>query len=214
MRRTRIKICGFTRRRDIEAAVARGVDAIGLVFTRASRRFVTPEQAAGLCHALPPFVCRVGLFMDDDPAWVEQVLSTVGLDLLQFHGREGNADCRVFGRPFIKAIAMGNGPMSRSDNGDDFGYPDASGLLFDAHAAGQPGGTGHRFDWHSLPAGVSSALILAGGLDPDNVSQAIRQIRPYAVDVSSGVESAPGIKDQDKMSRFIHAVRVADEHSE
>lgn len=204
--RTRVKICGITRLEDALAAIAAGADALGFVFYAPSPRAVSAQQAAAIVQALPPLVTTVGLFVDASRAEIEQVLAEVPLDLLQFHGEESNADCRQFGRPWIKAL--------RVRPGEDVaqrlrGWPDARGYLLDAWHPSAPGGTGHRFDWSQVPTGVDKPLILAGGLDPDNVVDAIRQTRPYAVDVSGGVESARGIKDAAKINAFMAGVRSA-----
>jgi Phosphoribosylanthranilate isomerase len=204
---TRIKCCGMTRVGDAVLAAQLGADAIGLVFTARSLRCVTPAQAQTICHALPPFVTTVALFMDDDAALVRDVIATVQPDVLQFHGGESDAWCASFGRPFIKAIAMGGGTVApRWD-----AYPHAAALLLDGHRPGEPGGSGRAFDWSQVSSGPEPPwpLVLAGGLDPANVAAAIRLVRPWAVDVASGVETSPGIKDPTKMERFIAAVRQA-----
>ena len=204
--RVRVKFCGFTRRDDALAASALGVDAIGLVLTTRSKRFAGIANARDIRRALPPFVAVVTLFMDDEPAFIAEVIATVRPDLLQFHGSEEAPDCVRYGVPYLKAVAMGGG------GGVDgravvAAHPRAAGFLFDGNAAGEQGGSGKRFDWSQLPAGLSSPVILAGGLTPENVGDAIRAAQPYAVDVSSGIESAPGVKDLEKMRRFVAAVR-------
>jgi phosphoribosylanthranilate isomerase len=198
----RVKICGITRPRDAVAAAQAGVDAIGLVFVKRSKRFVSVEQATEICNVLPPFVGRVGLFMDCPADAVRDVLESVPLDWLQFHGQEDEAWCRQFQRPWIKAIAMGD----RDGRDRDFGFASAAALLLDSHAGGELGGSGQRFDWQAATP-VDRPWILAGGLDPDNVATACRQLRPAAVDVSSGVESHPGIKDDKLMIDFVKAVK-------
>lgn len=204
--RTRIKFCGITRPRDAQAAVALGVDALGFVFTRRSRRFIEPAAAAAIRAALPPFVGTVALFMDDTAAWVDTVTRTFSPDLLQFHGAEDASFCTGFARPYLKAVAM----ATVEDVGAYLeGYPTAAGFLCDAHASGEAGGTGQRFDWSRLH-GLQRRIVLAGGLAPENVAAAVRQTRPWAVDVSSGIETAPGIKDDAKMQAFVAAVRAAD----
>ncbi|RCS29971.1 phosphoribosylanthranilate isomerase [Rhodanobacter denitrificans] len=204
---TRIKCCGMTRAGDALLAARLGADAIGLVFTARSRRQVTLARAREIVVALPPFVATVGLFMDDEPGLVRQVLDEVRPMLLQFHGNESDAWCAQFGHPFLKAIAMGEGvaalPRLRE-------YPQAAGLLLDGHAAGEAGGSGRAFDWSLLPDGLAQPLILAGGLHAGNVGEAVRTARPWAVDVASGVESAPGVKDPARLEAFIRAVREAD----
>jgi phosphoribosylanthranilate isomerase len=197
-----IKICGLTREEDVKAAISSGADAIGFVFTASPRR-ITAEKALHLSAGIPAGVLRVGLFLNQDKSEIEQVLSSVALDVLQFHGIETEQDCAAYGLPWLKAVVMENaGSVSQAESD----YPSAMGLLLDSHRAGKRGGSGKVFDW-SLSAAVSKPVWLAGGLNPDNVAAAIRVVRPYAVDVSSGVESAPGIKDAVRISQFIKAVR-------
>lgn len=205
MTRTRIKFCGITRLEDARIAAGLGVDALGFVFTRTSRRFIEPDLARTIIRSLPAFVSVVALFMDDEPAWIRQVVSTVNPTLLQFHGEEPAADCADYAKPFIKAVPMASVLDVASYAA---GFHGASGFLLDAHRSGQPGGQGVRFDWSRRP-GIEQPLILAGGLDAENVASAIDQMRPYAVDVSSGIESAPGIKDAEKMRAFVSAVNAA-----
>lgn len=205
--RTRIKICGITRPEDAAAAVRCGADAIGLVFYARSPRAVTVEQARAIVAALPPFVTTVGLFVDARPEEIRAVLAAVPLDLLQFHGDECGADCGQYGRPYIKAISMRAG---LDVAGYAKAYPDAAGFLLDTHQEGVPGGTGQQFDWAQVPRDLQRPLILAGGLGPDNIAAAIRRVRPYAVDVSSGVEAAKGIKDAAKIAAFITEVQRVD----
>lgn len=204
MTRTRIKFCGLTRAQDVRAAVELGVDAIGFVLTRKSRRFVAPAQARALREALPPFVCAVALFMDDDAAWVEHVVATMQPDLLQFHGEETAAFAARFARPYLKAVPM-------ASVADAAGYaaqhPRACGFLLDSHATGACGGSGDAFDWTRVPRDPGRPLVLAGGLDAGNVARAIAVAQPHAVDVSSGIELAPGIKDAAKMRAFVAAAR-------
>ncbi len=207
MPRIRVKICGFTRTEDAVMAAETGADAIGLVFYPPSPRHVSVEQARTIVDALPPFVTTVGLFVDEAPARIEAVLRQVPLDLLQFHGREDPVQCERFERPYIKAIRMAEGV--------DLGFEArrfhrARGLLLDAWHPDVPGGTGERFDWQRIPDDLPLPVILAGGLTPANVSQAIRIVRPFGVDVSSGVESGKGIKDQDKMAALIEEVTHGD----
>lgn len=204
---TRIKCCGMTRVGDALLAARLGADAIGLVFTARSKRQVSLAQAREIVVALPPFVVTVALFMDDEASLVRQVLDEVRPALLQFHGDESDGWCAQFGRPFLKAIAMGEGAAALSRLHD---YPRASGLLLDGHAAGEAGGSGKVFDWSLLPDGLAQPLILAGGLHAGNVGDAVRTARPWAVDVASGVESAPGVKDPMRLAAFIRAVRTAD----
>jgi phosphoribosylanthranilate isomerase len=204
--RVRIKFCGVTRHEDAQAAVALGVDAIGLVLTQKSRRFAGLERAREIRRALPPYVAAVALFMDDEADWIAQAISIVRPDLLQFHGREPAQDCLRFNRPYVKAVAMAPGENPRAVIAE---HPAATGFLLDSHAAGEQGGSGRSFDWSDIPNDLQRPLILAGGLTCDNVGSAIRQVRPYAVDVSSGIESAPGIKDAQKMRRFVEEVERA-----
>lgn len=201
--RTRVKICGITRAEDAQAAARLGADAIGLVFHDASPRNVTIEQAQALLQHLPPFVTRVGLFVDADPGRIEQIINTVPLDLLQFHGNERASDCVRFGRPYIKAIRMKAGLSLQQEIK---GYSDAAGILLDTYSNSAAGGSGDTFDWTRVPPGLECPIILAGGLSPENVAAAIQQVAPYAVDVSSGVESSKGIKNAEKMSAFINEV--------
>ncbi len=210
IRRTRIKFCGMTRVADAQLAVALGVDAIGMVLARKSSRFVDIEQARKIRASLPPFVTAVVLFMDDEPGWIAEAVSTIQPDLLQFHGGESALECVRFGCPYLKAMAMGGGPNAGAVVGKVVAaHPQATGFLLDGHAAGGQGGSGQTFDWSCIPANLSHPLLLAGGLTCDNVAAAIRAAHPYAVDVSSGIESAPGIKDADKMRRFVDAVMHA-----
>jgi phosphoribosylanthranilate isomerase len=205
--RTRIKICGITRPEDGQLAAQLGADAIGLVFFESSPRCVTIRQAQDVVRALPPFVSVVGLFVNAPSSRIETVLESVALDVLQFHGDEPPQQCAVYGKPFIKAVRMKEDvdlPAMERD------YDQAQGLLLDTYVKGTPGGTGQRFDWSNIPATVTKPLILAGGLTPENVAQAVQQVRPYAVDVSGGVESAKGIKDKAKLTAFLQAVRNAD----
>ena len=206
MSRTRIKICGLTRAQDVRAAVDGGADAIGFVFYPPSPRAVSIEQAAELVALLPPFVTSVGLFVNPAPGEVEAVLERVPLQLLQFHGDEAEAECARYGRPWIKAARMRPGVDLLEFAAS---HPRASGILVDAFVDGYGGG-GKTFDWTLIPAGFARPLMLSGGLDADNVVDAVRRVRPWAVDVSSGVESAKGIKDAEKIAAFIAGVRHAD----
>ena len=206
MSRTRIKICGLTRAEDVRAAVEQGADAIGFVFYPPSPRAVSFDRAAELAALLPPFVTAVGLFVNPEVAFVSEALSRVPLQLLQFHGDESEADCARHGRPWIKAARMRPGVDLL-----EFStlHPGARGILLDAFVDGYGGG-GKTFDWSLIPAAFGRPLILSGGLDADNVGEAVRRVRPWAVDVSSGVESAKGIKDAAKIAAFIAGVRHAD----
>ncbi len=204
--RTRVKICGITRGEDAQLVVDAGVDAIGLVFYQKSPRFVNNEIAAQISQLVPAFVSRVALFKDADVAMIDAVLQAVEIDLIQFHGSEKPDFCQQFALPYIKAIGVkgsehdANFLRSSAEN-----YRLAKALLLDGHAPGEAGGTGESFDWASI-ATIDKPVVLAGGLRPDNVAQAIAQLQPYAVDVSSGVESAPGIKDKDKVLAFMQNV--------
>ena len=196
----KVKICGVTRQADLQAA---GADALGFVFAPRSKRRLDCGEAAALVGQVPAFVARVGLFMDQSRADVVRVLERVPLNLLQFHGSEGADFCRQFGLPYIKAVAMGTaGAADRA--GREF--PDAAALLLDSHQVGQVGGTGQAFDWGTIPR-LTRPLVLAGGLTPGNVRQAVQQVRPWAVDVSSGVEDAPGVKNAEKMQMFIREAK-------
>jgi phosphoribosylanthranilate isomerase len=201
--RTRVKICGITRAEDAASAVELGCDAIGLVFYEPSPRYVPPARASEIVAKLPPFVTAVGLFVDATPDYVQEVLAHVRLDLLQFHGDEAPEYCRQFGVPYLKAVRV-----RPETNLLQYAaaYADAKALLLDTYVSGTPGGTGVTFDWALVPNVFPMPIILAGGLDAGNVSEAIRQSRPYAVDVSGGVERQKGIKDADKMAAFMRGV--------
>jgi phosphoribosylanthranilate isomerase len=207
MMRTRVKVCGITSPEDALAAAELGVDAIGLVFYPKSPRYVEASRASEIIAALPPFVSTVALFMDAQAAAIRSVLDQVPVDVLQFHGDECPADCVQYGRPYFKAIGMKGNTNIQSYAAT---YPHAQGYLLDSHAPGEAGGTGQSFAWGEMPE-LPRAMILAGGLRPENVAEAVRSVRPYAVDVSSGVESSPGIKDKSLMKAFISEVRKADE---
>jgi phosphoribosylanthranilate isomerase len=202
----RVKICGITRAQDLHAACAAGADALGFVFYEKSPRHVSAETAAELVRALPPFVQSVGLFVDAAPAFIESVLRAVPLDLLQFHGDETPDDCARYGRPYIKAVRVNRDTDLLKCAAD---FDAARGLLLDAYVPGVPGGTGERFDWNLIPANLPKPVILSGGLVPDNVAGAVRQVGPWAVDVSSGVEAAKGIKDAHKIAQFIAKAKEA-----
>lgn len=205
--RTRIKICGL--REAIHAMVAAdaGADAIGLVFYRESPRFVTPGTAAAVVAVLPPFVTTVGLFVDADEGKVRDTLEHVRLDLLQFHGDETPGFCASFGIPYVRAVRMEKGTNLLELAGR---FSSASALLLDAYVDGTPGGTGETFDWAAIPRDLPIPIILSGGLTAENVGSAVRQVRPWAVDVSSGVESTRGTKDPRKIVEFIRSVRRED----
>lgn len=201
--RTRVKICGITRAQDAAQVASWGGDAIGLVFYAPSPRAVTAEQAAAVVQGLPAFISVVGLFVNAAPDAIEAVLDKVRIDVLQFHGEEPASQCRRYGRPYIKALAMREGVDVQAYAAD---YPDAASLLLDTFYQGSSGGTGHTFDWSRVPQDIGKPIILAGGLTPENVAEAIQRTRPYAVDVSGGVEAAPGIKDANKIAAFIRSV--------
>jgi phosphoribosylanthranilate isomerase len=207
--RTRIKFCGVTRPQDADTAVALGVDAVGLVLAAGSPRFISLEQAAIIRRRLPAFVQAVALFRNADDAAVGRAIEVLQPDLLQFHGDESAAFCESFGRPYLRAVPMKGAvdlaPWERQ-------FASAAALLLDAHGAGEPGGQGVPFGWDALRGRAHRPYVLAGGLTPDNVGAAVTLLRPHAVDVSSGIESAPGVKDEARMLRFIEAVRAADGH--
>jgi phosphoribosylanthranilate isomerase len=202
---TRIKCCGMTRVEDALLAAQLGADAIGVVLTAHSKRQVSLAQAKTIVDAMPPFVTTVALCMDDDAGFVQEIIDKVRPSLLQFHGAESDEWCRQFGHPYLKAIAMGEGAAALYQLRD---HPHAAGLLLDGHGLGEAGGSGKMFDWSLMPRDVKQPLILAGGLTAANVAEAIRIARPWAVDVSSGIESAPGVKDPVKLRDFIAAVRA------
>jgi phosphoribosylanthranilate isomerase len=201
--RTRVKICGFTRVEDAVFAARLGVDAIGLVFYPPSPRNVPINLAIEIVNALPPFVTVVALFVDEQEALIRKILEQVPIDCLQFHGDEPPEACRIYGKRFIKAVKMQEN-VDIHDMAKRYG--DADGLLLDAYHPIEKGGTGNRFDWGLIPKRCELPVILAGGLDATNVKAAIEKVRPYALDVSSGVEMGKGIKDKEKMAAFIAAV--------
>lgn len=205
--RTRVKICGITRFEDARDACRAGVDALGFVFYGPSPRNVELSVARDIVSGLPPFVTAVGLFVDPDPAFVERTLNSVPLGLLQFHGDETPAACERYGVSYIKAVRM-RPEVDLLEYARQFKR--SRGLLLDAYVSGTHGGTGTRFDWGLVPSGMPIPIVLSGGLEPDNVSAAIRQVRPAAVDVSSGVEAAKGIKDPQRILKFMAGVRDAD----
>ena len=203
--RTRVKICGITRRQDAEFAVKSGADAIGLVFYEPSPRAVTIEQAAAITAQLSPFVSVVGLFVNATAESVRQIIKQIPLSLLQFHGDESAEFCEQFNMPYIKAIRMQSAADLIQASKD---FSAASALLLDSYQHGVPGGTGQTFDWSMITA-VNKPLILAGGLTTENVAEAIRQVSPYAVDVSGGVEESKGLKSNNKISAFMREVANA-----
>ncbi|WP_153717919.1 phosphoribosylanthranilate isomerase [Eikenella corrodens] len=200
----KIKICGFTRPQDAQAAAELGADAVGLVFYAKSKRCVDAAQAAEIVAALPPQVVKVALFVNESAEQIRRILETVPIDIVQFHGDEAPEFCRQFGKPYWKAVRV----QSAQDIAEAAGrYADAAALLLDAHIAGQYGGTGQVFDWRLLPETMPLPWILSGGLNPGNVAAAVRQTGAAWLDVSSGVEQAPGIKNRDLMADFIRQVR-------
>ncbi|MBP6749852.1 MAG: phosphoribosylanthranilate isomerase [Xanthomonadaceae bacterium] len=223
--RTRIKFCGMTRVEDALAATALGVDAIGMIFAARSKRRVAPDAAAAIREALPPFVASVALFMDNPADEVHATIECVRPTLLQFHGGEDDAFCAAFGLPYLKAVAMGSGNGGDGNSGGEdpatlvARWPRAAAFLFDSHAKGEAGGSGRTFDWARVPAGFSRPFLVAGGLKPDNVFDAIRATGCWGVDVSSGIEGetpsetageTAGVKDLARMRRFVAEVARAD----
>lgn len=205
---TRIKICGITTPDAARAAVDAGADAIGLVFYPPSSRAVSVEAAEAIAAVVPPFVSVVALVVDEPAEAIERILCSVPVDLLQFHGNEPPSFCSQFQRPWLKALRV----QPQMDVAREAArYGGARGVLLDAWQEGVPGGTGKTFDWSLAPRELSRRCVLAGGLDASNVGEAIAVVRPWAVDVSGGVESAPGVKDTAKIAQFVAAVRAADE---
>ena len=200
---TRVKFCGLTHEEDVTRAVKLGVDALGFVFYAPSSRSVAPDHAAMLTSSVPAFVTRVGLFVNEQPAIIQNIFERTRLNLIQYHGDETPEFCDAVGLPFIKAFRVWPGIDIQTEMGR---YPNASGFLLDAYVKGQPGGTGERFDWGMIPQS-NAPIILAGGLSPDNAKDAIEQVAPWALDVSGGIETKPGRKDPDKMARFMNACR-------
>ncbi|CAM3305402.1 phosphoribosylanthranilate isomerase [Halomonas lysinitropha] len=204
--RTRVKFCGLTRPQDVDAAVAAGADALGFVLWPGSKRAVDATRLVELTARVPAFVTRVGLFVDAEYGWIERCAPC--LDLLQFHGDESPDTCLAAGRPWIKALRMRD---SLDLHAAAETYGGAQALLLDAYRPGVPGGTGETFDWSRIPASLAKPVILAGGLMPDNVAEAIAAVSPFAVDVSGGIEVFPGVKDSARMTAFLRAVRRADD---
>ncbi len=202
---TRIKICGITNSDDALFACQAGADALGLVFYPPSPRFVEISQASEIVAAMPPFTSSVALFVNAERDSIEQVIEQVKVDILQFHGDEAESFCASFSRPYIKAIRMKDGLNLYKLQEQ---YASARALLLDSYVKGVPGGTGEAFNWDKIPPDLEQPLILAGGLGVDNVAQAVTQVKPYAVDVSGGVEASKGIKDRDKIIRFISNTRL------
>ena len=201
----RIKFCGFTRAEDAALAASLGINAIGVVHVPGSKRHVPLEAMPAIRAAVPTRIDLAALFVNPDAAAVRAVIQALQPSLLQFHGDEDDAFCAQFGMPFIKAMAMGEGAGDISQRQKN--YPSAQAFVLDGHAPGELGGQGERFSWTNLPA-LDKPIYLAGGLTPENVAEAIATVKPYAVDVSSGIESTPGIKDQTKMQSFIQSVRM------
>ncbi|MBV1885023.1 MAG: phosphoribosylanthranilate isomerase [Gammaproteobacteria bacterium] len=207
MFRTRVKICGITRAEDMVAAQDLGADAIGLVFYEPSPRFVSADKAMQLSRLNNPFVTVVGLFVDATEEYVRNTLDQVQIDLLQFHGNEDARYCESFGLPYIKAITM---KPEIDLNQCASNYNSAQGLLLDTYQAGLPGGSGKTFDWQRVPTDLDKPIILAGGLNPENVARGISEVKPFAVDVSGGVESSKGIKDRTLIENFMKGVACAE----
>lgn len=210
--RTRIKFCGVTRAGDVRLASELGVDAVGFVFAPHSKRRVEPEEARAMRTALAPFVDSVALFKDNSQDEVREIVRHIRPSLLQFHGSEDDAFCRSFGVPYVKAVAMGGNGNGQPSMPLRARYPGAAGFLFDSHEQGGEGGSGKTFDWAQIPSDPGKPWLLAGGLTPDNVFDAITATRPWGVDVSTGIELSPGIKDGDCMRRFVEEARRADCH--
>ena len=205
--RTRVKICGLLTVEHARVAADAGADAIGLNFYPPSPRFVEPAQAAAIAASLPPFVMAVGLFVNAEESRIREILAQVSLDLLQFQGDEPPEFCERFGKPYVKAVRM--------EAGTDLvecahRFSRARALLLDAHVPGERGGTGQSFDWATIPRGLPMPIVLSGGLTAGNVARAVREVRPWAVDVSSGVEAGRGVKDPAKIVEFIRSVRFED----
>ncbi|MDF1764129.1 MAG: phosphoribosylanthranilate isomerase [Oleibacter sp.] len=210
MNRTRIKICGITRAEDAAIVVDAGADAVGLVFYPPSPRAVDLSQAQAIVTAIPAFVTVTALFVNPTVEEVQSILNGVRIDLLQFHGDEDDDFCRQFGHPYIKALRI----RQTSDVvALCLRFPSALAILLDSYKPGLPGGTGETFDWSLIPANASKPIILAGGLDPENIADAIKLTRPFAVDVSGGVEASKGIKDAGKITAFVNEVYHVDEYS-
>ncbi len=200
--RTRVKICGITNQEDALSALQAGADAIGLVFYLKSSRYVDLSTAKDIAQAVGPMVTIVALFVNASADEVNRVLRALPIQLIQFHGDESNAFCKQFERPFMKAVRMAPGVDLEAEYNN---FPDAQAILLDAFQPGVPGGTGKSFEWHRFPAQPTKPTVLAGGLNPSNVAEAIKQTKPYAVDVSGGVEQSPGLKCAAKINAFISA---------
>lgn len=207
MKRTRVKICGITQIKDGLTAVDAGADALGFVFYEKSPRYVSIADAAKICSNIPPFVTKVGLFVDASKEDVNRIINGVQLDLLQFHGDESPEFCQSFSVPYIKAIRANS---KETIVASLTAHTGAMGVLIDSYVPGVPGGTGNTFDWSLVPNEYKSKIILAGGLNNHNILDAITTVRPYAVDISGGVERSKGIKDRDKIFQFMKEVASAD----
>ena len=201
---TRVKICGITRIEDALTAVRLGANAIGFIFWDKSIRYIDPKEARKIVMALPPFVTVVGVYVNPSSEWVEETCSITGLNLLQFHGDELPEFCSQFPLPYIKAVRIRSGIDLLQYAAQ---YSSSNGLLLDSYVEGIPGGTGRTFEWSLIPENLALPLIVSGGLHPKNVCEAIREAKPWAVDVSSGVEVTKGIKDADKIAAFMTGVR-------
>lgn len=210
MTSVRVKYCGMTRLEDVQAAVSLGADAVGFLLTKKSKRFIEPSHACALRERLPAFVSTVVLFNNDDAAWIGDAVRQVRPDVIQFHGTESRELCESFGVRYVKTIGMGEADAVARTVAE---HPNAVAYLFDSNKPGEQGGSGVTFDWSRIPKKLPKPFILAGGLTCDNVALAIRTARPFAVDVASGIESAPGIKDAEKMRRFFEEVRRASGNS-
>jgi len=208
--RTRIKVCGITNLSDALSIAEQGADSIGLVFHPKSPRFVGLDVARKIRDAMPPFVTITALFMDETEAWVSDVLSAINPDCLQFHGEESEPDCVRWNQPYIKSISMGSAVDVEAYAEQ---YLSAQGFLFDSNAAGRQGGSGDTFDWSKIPSTFDRPLVLAGGLNPTNVAGAVSQVRPWGVDVSSGVEISKGVKDLSLVNQFFLEVLRGDTSS-
>ncbi|MBK7353386.1 MAG: phosphoribosylanthranilate isomerase [Nitrosomonas sp.] len=202
--RTRVKICGITRTEDALASLSFGADAIGFVFWQQSPRNITPQQAELITKSVPAFVTTVGVYVDPTIDWVHETSTTANLGLLQFHGNESPEFCDQFELPYVKALRIKN-DVDLLEYAKR--YQNAKGLLLDTYNARLPGGTGEVFDWELIPANLPLPIILSGGLTPDNVVHAITKVKPWAVDVSSGVEASEGIKDINKISAFMQRIK-------
>jgi phosphoribosylanthranilate isomerase len=208
MNRTRIKICGMTSPEDALASVQAGADAIGLIFYPPSPRHLSLAQASAIAQCVPPFIARVAVMVNPSAAEVAAILREVPVELLQFHGDESAEFCASFGKPYLKAVRVRPGVDLLEYSAT---YPGAAGFLLDTYRADRVGGTGQAFDWALIPKRLGRPTILSGGLDASNIGTAITRVRPWAVDVSSGVESSPGVKSVEKIAAFVAGVRNADQ---